>query len=179
MFHKIKIGAVSLLTVLSLSGAVVVAQEPQTKTAAAPGVQQTRNRGDRLERRRMRRHKRQRAFGAIRQLNLSDQQKEQVRAVRRSIFESNKTQREELRQLGEKRGAGTLSESDKARAQELRRQLQESRQNARTQMASLLTAEQKTKLDEMIKNRREHRRSGRGRRPGRTTPTTQNPTTPS
>jgi hypothetical protein len=49
-------------------------------------------------------------------------------------------------------------------------------------MASLLTAEQKTKLDEMIKNRREHRRSERGRRPGRTkpsAPTTQNPTTPS
>jgi Spy/CpxP family protein refolding chaperone len=177
MFQKIKILGASLVTVLSLSGAVVVAQESQPKTDA-PGMQQTRNRGDRLERRRMRRHQRQRALGGLRQLNLTDQQKEQARAIRRSTFESSKTQREELMQLREKRRAGTFSESDKARAQELRRQLNESRQNARTQMAGVLTAEQKTKLDEMIKNRREHRRSERGRRPGRNQPATspnQNP----
>lgn len=176
MFQKIKMVGASLLTVLSLSGAVVVAQESQTKTDVASGVQQPRNRGNRSERRR--RNKRGRALGAIRQLNLTDQQKAQVKAVRRSIFDSNKAQRAELMQLREKRRAGTFSESDKARAQELRRQLHESRQNARTQMASLLTAEQKTKLDEMIKNRREHRGSGRGRRPGRTPPATspnQNP----
>jgi Spy/CpxP family protein refolding chaperone len=182
MFQKIKVLGASLVIVLSLSGAVVVAQESQPATTA-PAVQQTRNRGDRLERRRMRRDQRRRALGAMRQLNLTDQQKEQARAIRRAAFESNKSLREEFAQLREKRRAGTLTESDKTRAQELRRQLHESRQSARSQMASFLTAEQKTRLDEMIKNRRERRgRFGRGKRPGRTQPgasATQNPMTPS
>jgi Spy/CpxP family protein refolding chaperone len=176
MLQKIKVIGAGLITILSLSGAIVVAQETQTGTAT-PGVQQPGNRGERFQRRRMRRHERGRA---LRELNLTDQQKEQARAIRRANFESNKTQREELIQLREKWRAGTLSEADKARAKELRGQLRQSRQNARTQMAGLLTTEQKTRLDEMIKTRRERRgRFGRGRRPGLTQPTTQNPTNPS
>jgi Spy/CpxP family protein refolding chaperone len=179
MFQKIKVLGAGLVAVLSLSGAVVVAQESQPATTTAPGVQQTGNRGDRLERRRLR-HERRR--GAMRQLNLTDQQKEQARAIRRANFESNKSQREEFAQLREKMRAGTLTDSDKTHAQELRRQLHASRQSARSQMASLLTAEQKTKLDEMIKNRQARRGpSGRGRRPGRTPPgaSTPNPMTQS
>ncbi len=176
MLKKIKVMGASLITILSLSGAVVVAQETQTGTASA-GAQQPRNRAERFERRRMRRLQRGHGLG---ELNLTDQQKEQARAIRRANFENNKAQRQELVQLREKWSAGTLSDADKARAKELRAQLRESRQSARTQMASLLTTEQKTKLDEMIKNRRERRgRFGRGQRPGRTAPTTQNPTTPS
>lgn len=178
MFQKIKILGASLVTVLSLSGAVVLAQQSQPATNAA-GVQQPGLRGDRTRRRRMRRNQQRRAMGAMRQLNLTDQQKEQARAIRRASFESNKTQREEIMQLREKARAGTLSESDKARAKELRRQLHESRQNARMQMASFLTTEQKTKLEEMRKTRREHR-GRRGNRPGTTQPgalPSQNPTT--
>jgi Spy/CpxP family protein refolding chaperone len=182
MFQKSKVPGASLVIVLSLSGAVVVAQESQPGTTT-PAVQQTRDRGDRLEHRRMRRHQRRRGLGAMRQLNLTDQQKEQARAIRRTTFESNKSLREEFAQLREKRHAGTLTESDTTRAQELRRQLHESRQSARSQMASLLTTEQKIRLDEMIKNRRERRdRFGRGSRPGRQQPgasAPQNPTTPS
>jgi Spy/CpxP family protein refolding chaperone len=175
MFQKIKILGASLVTVFSLSGAVVVAQQPATN--AAPGVQQPGLRGDRIERRRMRGNQRRRALGAMRELNLTDQQKEQARAIRRANFESNKTQREELAKLRQQRREGTLSEADQARAKELRRQLHESRLNARTQMASLLTAEQKTKLEEMRQTRRERR--GRGKRPGRTQPGSlnENPTT--
>jgi len=182
MFQKIKVLGASLVTILALSGAVVVAQESQP-AATAPAAQQTRERGDPPERGRMGRHQRRRAMGAMRQLNLTDQQREQARAIRRATFESNKSLREEFAQLREKRRAGTLTESDKTRAQELRRQLRESRQSARTQMASLLTTEQKARLDEMIKNRRERRdRFGRERKPGRQrpgVPATQNPTTPS
>jgi Spy/CpxP family protein refolding chaperone len=176
MLQKLKVIGASLITILTLYGAAVVAQETQAGTATA-GAQQPRNRGERFERRRMRRLQRRRG---LRELNLTDQQKEQARAIRRANFESNKAQREELVQLREKFRAGTLSDADKARAKELREQLRQSRQNARTQMAGLLTTEQRTRLDEMIKSRRERRgRFGRGRRPGRTQPTTQNPTTPS
>jgi Spy/CpxP family protein refolding chaperone len=160
MFQKVMVLTASLITVLALSG-TIVAQEAKGSANATPQAQPG-NRGDRMERRGMRRKMRGRARGGLRALNLTDQQKEQARAIKRANFDGNKAQREELMQLRRKAQDGTLSEQDKTRAKELRRQLHESRQNARTQMATLLTAEQKTKLDEMIKNRREHR--GRGRR---------------
>jgi len=108
-----------------------------------------------------------RGFGAraaergLRGLDLTDQQREQARAIMRANFESHKAQIEELKQLRQK-GREGLSDADKARAKELHNQLRESRLSARNQLSSLLTAEQKTKLEERMKNRRERReRSGR------------------
>jgi Spy/CpxP family protein refolding chaperone len=94
--------------------------------------------------------------GGLRGLDLTDQQKEQARAIMRANFESYKAQIEELKQLRQK-GREGLSDADKTRAKELHNQLRESRLSARNQMASLLTAEQKTKLEERMKNRRERR----------------------
>jgi Spy/CpxP family protein refolding chaperone len=157
MFQKIRLSGAALIAVLSVSGAVVMAQEQQVPTTAAPGVQQ-RNRGDRMARRGKRRHMRRARLGAgLRGLDLTEQQKQQARAIMRANFDGNKTQIEELRQLRQKARDGALSDADKARAKELRNQLQQSRINARTQLASLLTEEQKAKLEERIKNRREHR----------------------
>src|SRR2546423_15722814 len=88
----------------------------------------------------------------VRQLNLTDQQKQQMRSIRQA--QSTQAQREEMRQLMEKRRAGTLTAQDETRAKELRQQLMQSRQGVRTQMMNVLTAEQKAKLEEMIKTRR-------------------------
>ena len=160
MFEKIRLSGAALIAVLSVSGAVVVAQQQQAPTTAAPGIQKQ-NRGDRMKRRGKGRHMRRAGLRGLHRLNLTDQQKEQARAIMRANFESNKAQIDELKQLRQK-GREALSDADKARAKELRNQLRESRSNARNQMSSLLTPEQKTKLEEMQKNRRERReRSGR------------------
>ena len=68
--------------------------------------------------------------------------------------QGSQAQREEMRQLMQKRRAGTLTAQDETRAKELRQQLMQSRQGVRTQMMNVLTAEQKAKLEEMIKTRR-------------------------
>ena len=161
MFEKIRLSSAALIAVLSVSGAVVVAQDPQAPTTGTPQIQKQ-NRGDRPGRRGKRRQmRRQRLGGGLRGLDLTDQQKEQARAIMRANFESHKAQIEELKQLRQKGRAG-LSDADKARAKELHKQLRESRLSARNQLSSLLTAEQKTKLEERMKNRRERReRSGR------------------
>ncbi len=104
----------------------------------------------------MRRRMRARA-DVMRELNLTDAQRQQAQAIRRENFERNRGVREELKQLLQKRQQGTLSDADRSRAMELRKQLQESRRSTRTQIAGLLTEEQKTKLQEMRKNRRENR----------------------
>lgn len=156
MFEKIRLSSAALIAVLSVSGAVVVAQDQQAPTTGTPQIQKQK-RGDELGRRGKRRHMRgQKHGGSLRGLDLTDQQKEQARAIRRANFESNKAQIAELKQLRQK-GRDGLSDADKARAKELHKQLRESRLNARNQMSALLTAEQKTKLEERMKNRRERR----------------------
>ena len=157
MFEKIRLSSAALIAVLSVSGAVVVAQDQQAPTTGTPQIQKQ-NRGDRLGRRGKRRHMRSQKLGGggLRGLDLTDQQREQARAIMRANFESHKAQIEELKQLRQK-GRTALSDADKARAKELHNQLRESRLSARNQMSSLLTAEQKTKLEERMKNRRERR----------------------
>src|SRR6185503_20241281 len=155
MFEKIRLSSAALIAVLSVSGAVVVAQDQQAPTTGTPQIQKQ-NRGDRLGRRGKRRHMRQRLGRGLRGLDLTDQQREQARAIMRANFESHKAQIEELKQLRQK-GRDGLSDADKARARELHKQLRESRLSARNQLSSLLTAEQKTKLEERMKNRRERR----------------------
>ena len=155
MFEKRLLGAVALIAVLSGSGAVVVAQQQEAPTTNAPGIQKQ-NRGDRMKRRGKGRHMRRAGLRGLHGLDLTDQQKEQARAIMRANFESNKAQIEELKQMRQK-GREGLSDADKARAKELRKQLHQSRLNAQNQLSSLLTAEQKTKLEERQKNRRERR----------------------
>lgn len=155
MFEKRLLGTIALIGVLSVSGAVVVAQQQQGPTTAAPGIQKQ-NRADRMKRRGKGRHMRRAAFRGLPGLDLTAQQKEQARAIMRANFESNKAQIAELREL-RKKGRESLSDAEKARANELRDQLRQSRLNARNQLSSLLTAEQKTKLEERQKNRRERR----------------------
>ena len=146
----ILVGALSIVLAGFL---VVLAQQPQASATTTPNVQQ--RQGGRKARRMMMR-RRARA-GAIRELNLTDAQRQQAQAIRRENFERNRAVREELKQLLQKRQQGTLSETDQARARELGQQLRESRRSARAQIAGLLTEEQKTKLQEMRKNRRENR----------------------
>ena len=155
MLEKMRLSGAALIAVLSVSSAVVVAQQQPAPTTAAAGIQKQ-NRGDRMKRRGTGRHMRHAGLRGLRGLDLTDQQKEQARAIMRANFESNKAQIEELKQLRQK-GREALSDADKARAKQLRNQLRESRLNARNQLASLLTAEQKTKLEETQKNRRERR----------------------
>jgi Spy/CpxP family protein refolding chaperone len=146
----------SLAIALTMCGMTALAREPQPQTGSTPNVQQRQQRGA-FGRRMMRRRAGMRMFGALRQLNLTDAQKQQAQSIIRANFESTKTQRQELAQLRRKFRDGTLSDDEKAKVKELRQQLHGSRQNTRTQLAALLTPEQKTKLDEMMKNRRENR----------------------
>src|SRR5438067_13590926 len=54
--------------------------------------------------------------GALRELNLTDDQKQQIQKIKEANFESTKTQRVELRQLMQKRFKGSLTAVEQARA---------------------------------------------------------------
>jgi Spy/CpxP family protein refolding chaperone len=93
----------------------------------------------------------------LRQLNLTDAQKQQMRTIFRTSFQTTKAQRQELRPLTRQWREGTLTAEGLGRANELHKQLNEARKSTRTQLAALLTPDQKTKLEEIIKTRKAHR----------------------
>jgi Spy/CpxP family protein refolding chaperone len=122
--------------------------------------------------------------GVLRELNLTDDQKQQVRSIIQQTFAGNKAVREELQQLGEKRRQGTLTPEEQARAKTLHEQMLASMKDTETKISAVLTPEQKAKAEGLMKERRaKHERGGGPRsgfpgRPGQGNPPTQKPSNP-
>jgi len=158
MFFRTTLTVWALILGLGAGSATILAQQPQPANPETAAQQQQPRRG-------MRRHART-GQHALEQINLTDAQRQQTRAIIQNHSQSTKTQREELRGLMQQWRAGTLSAEQQARAKELRQQLMESRKGVHTQMLSVLTPEQKAKLDEMRALRKaNHLMFARRRRP--------------
>jgi Spy/CpxP family protein refolding chaperone len=120
----------------------------------------------------------------LRELNLTDDQKQQVRTILQQSFAGSKAVREEMRQLGEKRRQGPLTSEEEARARTLHEQMRASMKDTEAKIASILTPEQKARIEALRKERKaNHDRfggPGRGfrKQPGQGNPTTQKPSSP-
>jgi Spy/CpxP family protein refolding chaperone len=151
----------SLITILGMIfafGSVAIAQQIQTQSPDAGA--QLKRRSERLAQRGERKGLRE-GMGhrggvghLIRQLNLTDEQRQQARAIMRRRLEGTKTQREELFKLREKRIAGTFTADDEVRAKALRQEMRASMEGVRAEMAGVLTPEQQTKLDQLKQERK-------------------------
>jgi Spy/CpxP family protein refolding chaperone len=152
---------------LLLLTAAGYAQQPQA------GLQEE-TRQDQKSPREGRRHARMdrhRGFAGMRELNLTEEQRQQHRAILQRQMSNTKTQREELFRLREKRFAGTFTAEDEARARALRQEIHNSMEGIRSEMEGVLTSEQRAKLEQLKTERkarrdemREHRRELRERR---------------
>ncbi len=157
----------SLITVLGTIlafGTIVLAQQTQTQTPDADA--RLKSRSERFAARGERRGHRQRmghrgdAGHLMRELNLTDEQRQQSRAIMQRRLAGTKSQREELFALREKRIAGTFTADDEARAKALRQEMRASMEGIHAEMEGILTAEQKTKLEQLKQERKakfEHR----------------------
>jgi Spy/CpxP family protein refolding chaperone len=172
---------------LTVFGTVTQAQQPQPSSQnQIPGTEAARP-FDRREGRGFRRGPSPGGtFGPrlLSGLNLTDDQKKQIHAIIEQTFQSRKAEREELRQLGEKRRQGTLSTDDQERARTFHQQMRASMADTETKIAAVLTAEQKAKAEELIKERKANfeRFGGRPRglrgQPGHGNPPPQKPANP-
>ena len=161
----------SLLGILGIVlgvGMVALAQEPQPQT---PSTQDDAFRKERIERRERHRERLGRREGMrgdegmgwrdggmghlMRELNLTEEQRQQSRAIVQRRLESTKAQREELLRLREKRIAGTFTPEDGARAKALHQEIRTAMEGVRSEMDGVLTAEQKAKLEQLKKERKE------------------------
>ncbi len=148
-------GLLGVIGIILACGMFAFAQEPQPQTPAAPDATLRRERMEQRRERhreRMCRHKGREGRGHgmgrfARELNLSDAQREQSRAIMQRRLESTRGQREELSKLREKRVAGTFTAEDGARAKALHEEIRSSKEAGRTEMDSVLTAEQKAQLE--------------------------------
>jgi Spy/CpxP family protein refolding chaperone len=167
MFSRTKITLAGLaLALVTASAAGAQTQQPQSPTQnPTPGTDNPRRVDRGLERRGMRKFGRGPLAG-LRDLNLSDEQQKQVRAIMESNVNNTKALREELRNLGQKRFEGTLTPEEQARAKDLHQQMAQSMKSAMTEVQGILTAEQKTKLEEFRQEQGpRHGRRGRFGRP--------------
>jgi Spy/CpxP family protein refolding chaperone len=92
--------------------------------------------------------------GAIRGIDLTDAQREQIRSITQRRLESTKVQREELFKLREKRIAGTFSAEDGARAKALHQEIRTAMDGIRAETSGVLTSEQKARIEELQKERK-------------------------
>lgn len=108
----------------------------------------------------------ERGMHKLDQLGLSPQQKEQVRALQAQEKQKNGPLMTQAKDLREQARAARAS-GDQAKLQSVRSQmealkprLQEARADYKQKLDAILTPEQRTKLDQMRAERKEHRRGG-------------------
>ena len=97
----------------------------------------------------------------LRQLNLSDDQKKQVMAIATKYFESTKTQREELMKLQRDKKQGTAGADADDKLKALRKEMNKVNADMRKEIMPILTAEQRTQLEKMMKEEQEKQKAAR------------------
>ena len=164
-----KLGKVKMLAIASLSAVVLVAS-----IAVAQSVKTDRG-SEQGPRREWHGEGTKRGFhggGAFDRLNLTDDQKAKMQQIRESFAERNKplleqlrTKRQELRQASE---GGTFNEAlatqKLTEMAGLQAKLMGERFKLHQEMQSVLTAEQKTQLEQMKAQFKDHRGPRRGAR---------------
>ena len=149
---------------LALAASVPVAsaqeQQPQQQPAPQDGQQHERRRGGRRHERMGGGHGLGRK--ALSRLNLTDAQQTQIRSIHEAARQRTEAQSDELRRLFEtRRGGGQLTAEQQARAEQLRTELRATRESVNQQVLAVLTAEQRTQLEQW---KQERQSRGHGKR---------------
>lgn len=99
------------------------------------------------------------------QLNLTDAQQQQLRAIQERFEANTRTQREELRKLHDSNQDSTPSADTQARLQALRAEINQAMKTTRAEMLAILTPDQRTQFEQLVKERKARHEEMRGRRP--------------
>ena len=158
--RKTLTGVVLALGLVLSFGVAAFAQQPQSGDAQQQrqGREGRRRGGPRGE-----------DFGmmrGLRELNLTEAQQQQARTIFERVNANIKPQREQLIQLREQYEAGNAPADAQERAKALRAQIHESAKAMRAELLGILTPEQRTKLEQIEKDRKARRDEMRQRKEG-------------
>lgn len=98
-------------------------------------------------------------MGALRRLNLTDAQREQIKTIHETN-KPNQSLHEEMRGLALKRRDNSITEQDQTRLKEIKNQMRANAEKTHEAVLAVLTAEQRTQLEQM-KQEKGERRGGR------------------
>ena len=149
------------LVLLSSLAATAFAQQQQSPAQGTPEKAEKHRRMGRGHGPRMREHGRK----ALRQLDLTDAQRQQIRSLHEGVRKRTEAQRNELRQLlGAQREGGTLTVEQEARARQLRDELRQAGEAVHGEVLAVLTDAQRTRLEQLRQEHKERRGERRNRR---------------
>lgn len=158
-------GVPGIILAFGVLGIAAFAQEAPTKTPSQDGLRRDgveRTEGQRqrlLMREGMRERKgmgrQPRLERLAQELKLSEEQRQQRRAIMQRRLEGMKSQREELFRLREKRIAGTFNDEDTARARAIHEEFRTAMKGTRAEMEGVLNAEQRAQLDQLKSERKQ------------------------
>lgn len=165
---KILTGIVlSFVLAASLGGtATARQQQPAPSAGDAQGAEQQQHRHMGRRGRRDGMRGRGHRMGGLRQLNLSDAQRQQIRGIHETTSERTRAQREELHGLfQQKRQGGQLTAEQEARANRLLTELRQTRKRVHEEILAVLTPDQRTQLEQQRQEQKQRREERRQRRP--------------
>ncbi len=171
------ISTVTLAIAVGAFGTFVSAQDSTYSDSTPPQTQKA-ERGERGGRGRgMRGDKRgggdRMMMRSLEKLNLTDAQRQQVRTVFENQRTQNQPQMEEMRGLMMKKRDGVITAEEQNRLKDLRSQARLGGEQTHASILAILTAEQRTQLDNMREEMRQkmtERRQNRQNRMNQTTP---------
>ena len=160
MLSKLIKGGLVFSLLLSL-GVFASAQQTttQTETTTTPQTKVEKRAGKRARQGQMSRMGRRGKFhrGMMRSLNLTDAQKEQIRALHNKFGEQFAPQRQEIRTLSQKKRQGSLTAEEQARFDALKQQMKTQGEQMRQQVDAILTPEQLKQRDQIKQEMKRHR----------------------
>jgi Spy/CpxP family protein refolding chaperone len=90
----------------------------------------------------------------LRELNLTEAQRQQTRAIMERFVETTKPQREALMQLREQREQGATDGQLAERAKQLRGEIRAAMKSAHAEVVGILTPEQRAQLEQIQQERK-------------------------
>jgi len=151
--------SISIGFILLIAGAVA-AQQTSTPPTQQPGGNENRIRTEGLRRHGMRPRKSSLTAGqrdALRQINLTDEQRQQRHAILQRHSDALKIQRDQLFQFRQRKMEGSLTTEDRERARALRQQFRLSMEGIRGELRNTLTTEQRAQIDQRREERKQRR----------------------
>lgn len=149
-----KLRGVCLGLMLAVACAGVAYGQEAGRAEQERGAGRTEREGRRGPRVGGRDHKMMGMMRTLRELNLTEAQQQQVRAIFERFAETTKPQREALMQLREQRAEGATDEQVAERAKQLRGEIRAAMQSARAEVSGILTPEQRTRLEQIEQERK-------------------------
>jgi len=154
-------GAIMALALIATFGIATYAQQAAAPIKATPNAERPGMREG------GRQHRGKPLMRFIHELNLTDAQKDQARAIVQRFKASIEPQRQALRELHKQREEGTVTTEVRDRSMALRGEIREAMKGAHSELLTVLTTEQRAQYDQMVqqlKARREMRRAKRAER---------------